>query len=299
MFKIIVPFPKDENINYYLEKVDGFILGLEEFSENFNRYVKINDLKKYCNLVTSKNKSMFIALNKQYFNNEIKKLKEILFLLNELNISGVMFIDLSVLNIINENNLSINPIWFSNHSSTNSYTINFLTNRNVKGTLLSDEITIEERLKIMDKINIDVFITLFGYINIATSSRTLLSNYFKYINKNKALNNNYYIKEKNSDDFYPIVENSNTNFFSHKILNGIKEFKKILAKKNNGYIVLNDYMIDSNLFYTVIESFNLVKENPTDNKLIEELYKKIDDISNNNTYDGFLNKKTIFRVKRL
>ena len=77
MCKIIVPFPDDENINFYLEnEVDGFIIGIEEYSENFNRYIKLEELKEKCNLILNKNKKVYIGLNKIYFNSELPNLKK-------------------------------------------------------------------------------------------------------------------------------------------------------------------------------------------------------------------------------
>lgn len=298
MCKIVISFPNEENIDLYLEHdIDAFLIGIEDFSENFNRYVKIENLKDYCDLIISKGKKVFVCLNKMYFNSEMKKLKELLLLLDTLNLSGVMFCDISVLNIVEDNNLNIVPIWYGNHKATNSYTINFLEKRGVKGVLLSDEITTDEKINICEKINIKSFIMLFGYTNVATSSRELLTNYFKYTGMKKDSKDKYYIKEKSSDKFYPIIESGNTNFFSSKILNGIKCFPRIINSKKVDYIFLNDYMISSSSFYNVIEAFLALKKSPNDTEFVEKLYKVVDSNNYNNTDDGFLNKKTIFKVK--
>lgn len=297
MSKIIVPLPKKEKINFYLEnEIDGFMIGIEDFSENFNNFIKKDDIKFFYKLLKEKDKDIYIVLNKLYFNNEINNLKKLLFEISKLDVSGVLFDDLAVLNIVKENNLNINLIWYGIHKATNSKTINFLGKRGIKGALLSNEITIDEILKITTNSNIKVFVTLFGYINMATSSRTLLSNYFKFINKDKR-NTRYFVKEKNSDDYYPIVEDSNTNFFSSKILNGIKEFPKIINNDNIEAIYLDDYMIKDNLFYNVIEAFIALKKSPYDEEFVSKLSKVVDSNNYENTSDGFFNNKTIFKVK--
>lgn len=298
MNNIIVPFPKDENISWYLgNNIDGFIMGIEGLSENFNRYIRVEDVKEYCTIIFSRNKELYISLNKSYFNCDIERLREILILLDTINVSGVMFVDFAVLNIINENNLKIKPIWYGNHKATNSYTINFLKKRGIKGVMLSDEITTKEKLNIIDKINIDSFITLFGYTNVATSSRTLLSNYLEYTKKNAYDKRKYYIKEKSSNEFYPIIEEENTNFFSSSVLNGIKEFANIIPSGKVKYIFLNDYMISEDSFCNVIEAFSTLKKYPNDEEVIQKLYEVVNSDNYNNTYDGFFNKKTIFKVK--
>lgn len=298
MCKIIVPFPDDENINFYLEnEADGFIIGIEEYSENFNRYIKLEELKEKCNLILNKNKKVYIGLNKIYFNSELPNLKKILLILDDINISGVLFTDIAVLNIINENNLKMKPVWYGNHLATNSYTINFLEKRGLKGVILSDEITIDEKLQIASKVNIPVAIKLFGYTNMATSSRSLLTNYFKYTNIKQNSTKKYYMKEKNSGEYYPIIERENTNFFSSKILNGIKEFPKIIESNNVDWIFLDDYMINKNSFYNVIEAFKALKIASKDTEFVNKLYEVVNYNNYGNTSDGFLNKKTIFKVK--
>ena len=297
MSKIIVPLPKKDKIDFYLENnVDGFTIGIKEYSENFNNYVDINELEYYIDLLNSKNKDIYIVLNKLYFNDQISKLKELLFKISKLKISGVFFDDLSIVNINEDNSLKINLIWYGIHKATNSKTINFLAKRNISGVLLSNELTIDEIIKILDNINIKAYITLFGYLNQSTSSRSLLTNYFKFIKKEKE-ENKYYIKEKNSDDYYPIVEEDNTNFFSSKILNGIKEYSKIISNKNLQAIYLDDYMISPQVFYNVIEAFCALKNSPNDEDFINKLYDVIDSNNYGNTYDGFFNNKTIFKVK--
>ena len=46
MSKIIVPLPKKEKIDFYLEnEVDGFMIGIEGFSENFNNYINNEEIE--------------------------------------------------------------------------------------------------------------------------------------------------------------------------------------------------------------------------------------------------------------
>lgn len=297
MSKIIIPLPEKEKIDFYLENVvDGFLIGINDFSENFNNTIDINEISEFTDLLNKKEKDIYIVLNKLCFNNKIDELKELLFKLSEEKITGVMFDDLAVLNIVKENNLNINLIWYGIHKAVNSKTINFLSKRGIKGVMLSNEITIDEILKILENINVKVFITLFGYTNVATSSRKLLTNYFEFTKKEKK-GNKYYIKEKKDDKYYPIIEGENTNFFSGKILNGIKEYPKIINNEKIEAIFLDNYLINEYSFYNVIEAFNAIKQSPEDKEFIDKLSNVIESNNYGNTYDGFLNKETIFKVK--
>lgn len=298
MNKILVPFPKYENIDFYLEhEIDGFIMGIKNYSENFNNLVESKKIEKYCKHVLEKNKELYISLNKSYYNSEMESLKKLLVFLDKLNITGVIFIDLSILNIIKENNLNLNPIFDGKHLSTNSKTINFLEKRGVNGVFLSNEITTEEKINILNKINVKVYIALFGFTNVAISSRKLISNYFKYCNIDRSVKDYYYIKEKTKDDLYPIMERDNTSFYSSKIFNGIIEFSKIMKNGGSDYIFLNDYKIEDSSFYNVIEAFIAARNFPDDEEFINKLSKVVESNCFNKTDEGFSNKETIFKVK--
>ena len=297
MNNIVIPYPNIENFKLFIENdIDGFLIGIEGYSENFNYLIKEKELKKICNILKDKNKKIYISLNKIYFNHEIKNLESLIYTISKLDVNAIVFSDMAVLNIVKQNNLNINLIYYSK-LITNSKTINFLKKRGVSGFFCSCEITIDEFIDISKKTNTNCFIKLFGFINIATSSRKLISNYFKHVDIKKDPKRKYYFKEKLNDDLYTIIESDNTNFFTGKILNGIMEYKKLINQNINSTIILDDYMIEEATFYNVIEAFIALKRCPTDEEFAEKLKLVIDSNCYNNTYDGFLNKKTIYKVK--
>lgn len=299
MSKILVPFPKNDRIDFYLKNnIDAFLIGVKDHSENFENLVDIDKLEEIIEKLKKENKEVYICLNKVVYNNEIQKLKTSIEKINKLNIDGLFFSDYSVLNIINDNNYNINLYWFANHLGCNSKTINFLEKRNVVGVFLSDEITTNEKINIINNIKIKSFVTGFGYTNMATSSRKLITNYFKHCNINKEPGKKYYIKEKNSQELFPIIESDNTNFFSNKIFNGLLEYRKLHINCNLDYIYLNDYMIGKNVFFNVIEAFNAIDNHFDDEEFANKLKSVIDTNCSDNTDDGFSNKKTIYRVKK-
>ncbi len=299
MSKIIVPFNKNK-INLYLKKdIDAFIIGINKFSENFKELLSLEETLKYIDLIYENKKEVFIDLNKLYFNDEIENLKKLLIDLNKYSdkINAIMFSDISIINIVRENKLKLNLVWDARHLGTNSYTINFFEKRGIIGSLISNEITIDEKLKIKKNTNVNIFVTLFGYINIATSSRKLLSNYFEFNNKKYKKGYKYFITDKvNNDKLYPIIEEDNTNFFSDRILNGLR-YLPLLIKNNIDYIFLDDYMINDNIFINVTDSFIEAKYNYNDENFILKVNTVINSNISNNNDDLFLNKKTIFKVK--
>ena len=296
MTKIYVPLPEDKYIDLYLENnINGFFLGIEKYSINYNNYVKLDNLEKVVNLIKSKGKEVYISFNKLFYEKDINELKDIIKEISKLNIDGISFCDVGVYNIIKELGLNTNLIWDSYHLGTNYKTVNFWNKRGVKSAILSTEITKDEIIEIKQNTKSSIGVTLYGFLNIVTSSRSLLTNYFSFIKEDKK-SDKYYMNDNNQN--YPIVEkNKETNIFSSKVLNGIKYFPLFIDNKID-FIILNDYLIDPNKFYNVIDSFCAVKNAPSDKEFVDKLEEVVDVNSPCETYLGFLETETIYKVKK-
>lgn len=276
--KILIE-PLDLKHIEYLEKKDigGYIVGLEKYSIFQNLKLNIEEIK---NIKT--NKELYISINKPIHNNELEDIKNILIELSKLNITGVLFEDISIFKITKDLNLNLNLIWASNHLPTNSYTVNYWSKKGCKGALLSTELMLEDFIKIKKETSTNIFVYLYGYIPIFESSRTLITNYLKHINKDKN-SDKYYIHEKISNKYYPIYEEYDNTFITEDILNGINVVNT-LKENNIDYIVLNSLMHEEEKFNNILDEY------------IEALNGKIFD--KKDVFTGFLFKESIFKVKR-
>ena len=270
---------RDNNYLEYLDNgLDGIILPLENFAVDYFKYYSISNIRE-CRKSTDK--LLYIVLNKMIFNNELNDLLSVLKELESIKIDGIFFYDLAVLNLIRENNLSINLIYNGTHMVTNSDTINLYNDLGVKGAYLSNEITKEEILNIRSNTKSDLFILLLGNPVVAMSRRSLLTSYFA--NKNKSKSDLITIKEPKSGQEFLVKEDSNgTTFFYNKRLNLSNVYKELKDSGiNYGIIEQGDY---SSLEYKeLINAFvNFDKE-------------KIDELAGHNR--GFLYRETIYKVK--
>lgn len=296
MSKIYIPLPSKKNIDLYMQQgFDGFIIGIKGFSSKFNYLVDIEELQDILFKLKDYNKDIYIALNRLYYNDEIDKVRELVEYLSKLDITGIGYTDNGLLNILNECNFNKEIMWLSNHLGTNSMTINFLSKRKVSKALLSTEISIKEIIDIKKNSKIPVGVELYGFLNMATSSRKLLSNYFDYINKEKN-KNIYSMSNKNKDGKYQVVEDFNTNFFSDKVLNGIIFYPELI-RNNIDFIFLDNYLIDEINFYNVIEAFSSLRNAYNDEEFVSKLEKVVESNTFNDTFYGFLNKETVVKVK--
>ena len=95
---ILIPKNIDE-ITKANDLVDGFIIGVESLSTNMPFYVNLNELKEILKMTSKK---VFVSLNKNMHSKDLNFLKEILLELEKLNIEGILYYDVSVVNIKQE-----------------------------------------------------------------------------------------------------------------------------------------------------------------------------------------------------
>lgn len=277
-----------KNIESYINNnADGFILSLKNYSIGTNNYFTLDEIKE---IVNKYDKEFFININRNMLNTDIKELENILIELSKLNIKGIIYYDLAVLQIKIKNKLNINLVWNQEHMTTNYNTCNYYNDKGVKYVILSNEITKEEILEINKKSNIIPMIYIFGKNNVAHSKRKLVNNFYENFNLEKKPS--LTIHEKISNQKYILNENKDgTTFILDEIINNTEIIEE-LSNNNFEYIIFNEYDINHNDYLELInDTKKYINNNYKDNNYLIKYKNKY----NNNT--GFLYKKSIYKVK--
>ena len=279
--KKIITIPSNiEEIENTKKQVDGFIIGIKDMSVNANMY--IDDLSILGNI----DKDIFVSINKNMHNKDLSYLKELLIKLNNYNIKGVIYYDVAVLNIYKQLDLNYDLVWAQEHLTTNYNTINYWNSFGVNYTYVSSDITEEEIKEITKNTNSKIIVNLFGYLPMFVSKRNIVKNYLEYFNLSDKNSVNYMTKEGKT---YPVIDNNiGTSVYSNNILNGIRTSLNI----DVDYIVLNSFKIELNKLKSVIEMFKNVNKNNV-LEYEEKINKYFQNVDN-----GFLNTKTIYKVKK-
>ena len=284
--KLLVGLNK-KGILDYLNYTNSFIIGLKEYSINYQEY-SIDEIDKL--LKEFPNIELFISLNKNIFNSDLKDLEEKLIELNKLNIKAVLFYDLSILSLVKKNNLNIPLVWAAEHMTTNYNTCNYYYDKGVKYVYLSSEITVDEIKEIKEKSNIKLISFFFGYPDVSFSKRKLLTNYFLYNKLNKE--KDWYTISSDEDNKYFIKESKlGTRILYGKVMNGIKPFNDLINVVD--YALLNEEMMDHDTFIKGLSIFKELMDNKVDSELANE---KITNLVNSDD-TVFYYKKTIYKVK--
>ena len=280
--KLLVEPMNKENLKF---NCDGLILAIKDSAAESNTYLTLEEIK---NISDSFSGEIFVKLNKNLMNDDIPFVKDILVQLDKMNITGVFFYDLAVLELKRELNLNIDLVWNQTHMVNNYKTCNYYYSKGVKYALLGKEITLDEILEIIDLSDITSMVEVVSKPSVAFSKRKLVSNYYKDmgIDGSKEI----IVNEKVSNLNFDIKEDSNgTVFFLDLITNGTGIIRDLY---DNGcsYIIMREYGID-NFRELVNDTMEYIKDSCSDLSYVLK-YKKLGDSTN------FFFKKTIYRVKK-
>ena len=283
MSKIVVIPNSLDNINNIINSDSYILLGIDKYSVN-TLNISLGEIHNILNITNN----VFLSLNKNISNSELLEVEKLLIEISKLDIKGLFYADVAIVNIVNRLKLNINLIWSAEHLTTNYFTINYWYKHNVKSTFLSNEITKEEIVDIVNNTDSKIFVQLFGFIPMYVSKRHAVKNYLNHFKLDLNSSKYYLFKE---DKKYSIVDNNEgTMIYSNFIINGLKEYSEL--KNTIDYVIINGYDIDSNRLLSVI---NIFKE--VNNKNITKLDNKLLKLFNN-LDKGFLYEETIYRVKK-
>lgn len=285
--KIIIP-KSISQVKTLLSKIDGIIIGLKDFCVNFESSFDISELKEIIKICQGK--EVFVSLNKNIFNSELKVLEKNMIDLSTLSIKGVLFYDVAILNIYHRHHFAYDLIWNQEHFTVNGLTANYYIEEGVRGVYISSDITKEEVNDFVRNISAYTLLNIFGHLPMFVSRRHLVKNYQKTF----ALQyegEKYFLQKE--DKFYPVIDDENgTYVYSAHILNGARNYMEFV---NMGieYFVLNSFNISLQQFSGILDLFSMI-----DDENAAQIYLLIDKHLSGKTDEGFLNTPTIFKIKK-
>lgn len=277
--------PSNKN-NLYLDRVDGIILPLINFSVESNVFFTLNEIK---DIVSKCSCEVFIKINKNIFNHDIVVLKEILLEIDKIGVTGIIFYDLALLQLKNDLNLSVDLVWNQTFMVNNYKTCDYYYSRGVKYAILGKEITLNEITSIIKNSKITSMVEVVGKPSVAFSYRKLVSNYYSDLGiiGNREIN----VNEKVTDTNYILQENNDgTSFFLDVITNGTGTIKNLYNSGCN-YIIIKEFGIEEMFFELISDTLDYISTGCNDDNYILK-YKKLGDSTN------FFFKETIYKVKK-
>lgn len=282
--KLLIECSKKETSLFDI--ADGIILPLKGFSVESVCYFTYEEIEK---IVKTSKCEVFVKINKNFMNEEIDSLTEILKKLDGLGVKGVFFYDLAVLELKKELSLSIDLVWNQTHMVNNYKTCDYYHSKGVRYALLGKEITLEEIKEICSKSKISSMVEVVSRPSVAFSKRKLVTNY--YCDLGESGSSELVITEKVSGDQYHLIEDENgTSFFLDTITNGTSIINDLYSV-NVEYIIMREYGLENIFSELVTDTMDYIHNSCVNNNYVLK-YKKLGD------YTNFFFKKTIYRVKK-
>ncbi len=282
--KLLIECSKKETSLFDI--ADGIILPLKGFSVESVCYFTYEEIEK---IVKTSKCEVFVKINKNFMNEEIDSLTEILKKLDGLGVKGVFFYDLAVLELKKELSLSIDLVWNQTHMVNNYKTCDYYHSKGVRYALLGKEITLEEIKEICSKSKISSMVEVVSRPSVAFSKRKLVTNY--YCDLGESGSSELVITEKVSGDQYHLIEDENgTSFFLDTITNGTSIINDLYSV-NVEYIIMREYGLENIFSELVTDTMEYIHNSCVNNNYVLK-YKKLGD------YTNFFFKKTIYRVKK-
>lgn len=275
-----------KNIDSYVGCCDGILLGLSSYSVLNAVGFTVEEIssiaKEYPTL------EIFVKMDKNFMNDEVDSLKDVLVELDQLPIEGVFFYDMAVLEIKQELSLALPLVWSQTHMVSNYRTCNYFLEQGVNYALLSKEITLDEIEDISEKSNISTIVEVVSHPSVGYSRRKLVSNYYQDLEEEG--NSTLSILERITNQKYIVKEeDAGTGFLLGQVMNGTSVIAS-LYRMNIDYVLLREEGI-SDFLELLLDTKTYVDCGCKDTNYVEK-YKKLGD----NT--GFFFKKTIYRVKK-
>lgn len=285
--EIIVTLSSINNLNKVRQSgADGILFG-GPFSLRFN--YSIDELKIINTFCLTNNIKRYISIDAFIFENDKVALYEYFELLKELNVDGIYFADLGIIDIARGYGLDDRLSYDPNTLMTNSLDSAFYLSKGISA-VLARELTLEETTKILKKLPNQIDMQVFGHLRLSYSKRKFLSNYFKHLGTNVNVDSKKTLRleEENRSYSLPIIEDKyGTRIYTDYVLLMYEELLE-LRKYIRRAILDDSFIKDNNLVFSVVKGMKKLTNENVD-FLLENLNNKYQDI---NFSKGYLYTKT-------
>ena len=283
--ELLVTLRTTKNIDKIRSVCDGFIVG-SLFSSGYSYSIEnLKDINKYCK---DNNLKFYVTIENFINEEERAKLINYMALLSELNVDGVYFHDLGVIDVARTFEMENKLIYDGQTILCNSLDVAFYMSRGIGGVVLSRELTLEELQSILKNNNQVCDVVIFGHQRLSYSKRKFLTNYFKEIDVQYDFLNKDTLRlvEEKRDYKLPIIEDKDgTRIYTDYVFEMYKEMPELKSYIKRG--IIDTLFVDVDSIPTVVRDYKRIT-NENSSFLFEGLNLNYPD----NYSTGYLYQKT-------
>ena len=283
--ELLVTLRTTKNIDKIRSVCDGFIVG-SLFSSGYSYSIEnLKDINKYCK---DNNLKFYVTIENFINEEERAKLINYMALLSELNVDGIYFHDLGVIDVARTFEMENKLIYDGQTILCNSLDVAFYMSRGIGGVVLSRELTLEELQGILKNNNQVCDVVIFGHQRLSYSKRKFLTNYFKEIDVQYDFLNKDTLRlvEEKRDYKLPIIEDKDgTRIYTDYVFEMYKEMPELKSYIKRG--IIDTLFVDVDSIPTVVRDYKRIT-NENSSFLFEGLNLNYPD----NYSTGYLYQKT-------
>lgn len=227
--EIITSF-KDSNEK--LSNYKSVVVGIEKFSIGHDQAFSDKQLASLVEKAKEIDTKVYVLCNKMIFDEEIAALNETLNFLKSLKVNGIYFSDMAVFMVARELEIEDLLIYAPGMTVVNSFDVKEYLDLGIQAVELANEITLKEKIEIANNNPGQVGIVISGYMLMSYSKRLALSNYFREIDKDIDVINNYNLTlvEATRNGQMPIYQDDEgTYIYSEYILDSFDFIKELMT----------------------------------------------------------------------
>ncbi|QMS85616.1 peptidase U32 family protein [Candidatus Xianfuyuplasma coldseepsis] len=270
---------------------DIIIAGNGHFANRLTTSFSNIELREIREITKNQNKELYIQVNMIVHNKDLEELKLHLSFLMDLDVDGIIFGDIAVLQIAREHHFEEKLIYNPETLNTNYYDAIFWQRKGIKGITIAKEIPLEDMRAFHEQSTIELSLIGHGHLNMFQSRRPLIENYFKYNQEDHRQyieNRNLRLVEEIREESYPIFQDDHgTHIFRDKVMASYEEIDAL--KDLVDVFIIDGIFKDTAYIKETIQHYRFLLDHPNSKKAKQFAKQYQDDHDT-----GFLHKKTTY-----
>ncbi len=240
-----------------LDKYESIVVAPDRFAIANDHSFSNKQIEGLCRLCKSKGVKIYVLVNKMMFDEDLEDLFTHLEWIKELGVNGIYFADLAVYMIAKDLEIENKLIYSPGMTVVNSEDVKEYLELNIMGLELANELTLDEKLLIAYNNPNKVGVVISGYLLMSYSKRKVLSNYFREINKELNLDQNYdlRLKERTRDGLMPVYEDEHGSYiYSEYVFHSYNVMDQLL-KAPFKYFRIDGIFLSKDLIEDLLDAY--------------------------------------------
>lgn len=240
-----------------LDKYESIVVAPDRFAIANDHSFSNKQIEGLCRLCKSKGVKIYVLVNKMMFDEDLEDLFTHLEWIRELGVDGIYFADLAVYMIAKDLEIENKLIYSPGMTVVNSEDVKEYLELNIMGLELANELTLDEKLLIAHNNPNKVGVVISGYLLMSYSKRKVLSNYFREINEELNLDQNYdlRLKERTRDGLMPVYEDEHGSYiYSEYVFHSFNVMDKLL-KAPFKYFRIDGIFLNKDLIEDLLDAY--------------------------------------------